>query len=220
MATTLASLRTEIKARILNRSANLTDSRVDQTIMATIRQLASPKVHRHAELEGKETVTTAAGTDIYTMATNIWTIYAVRDTTTNSKRRLQVLGIQQMLEIEKSSGVPLAYSRWGRDIHFDPIPDAVNTVDVYNYSYPTLTLNGSNELTGNSPLNDVYNEGILLGSEYRLWRSVLQDPKRATGVKADLADWMETMISPYDGELDDQEDTLAPDLDGLRGTGR
>ena len=132
--------------------------------------------------------------------------------------------IQFMLELLKSRGQPLRYARWGRDFHLDPIPNGVFTIDVFHYAYPQYTLvsdgSGGTILGGNSPLFDIYDEGVLLGSESRIWFNVLQNPQRGQMVKDQLSDWMSTIISPAAGDLDDQEDVLQPDLDGLLGTGR
>lgn len=219
MATSIATLRTELRSRLGGRSATaITDTRLDFLLRHAIEQLSSPRVHRHPTLETTIPIATVSGTSGYSLTQGgvaIWTIFSVRDTTAGNVRRLTNAGIQFMDELVRTSGFPLRYARWGQALELDPIPDGIYNLVVRGYRYPAF------DPSGNSPLDDVYNEGILLGAESRGWLNVLQNPERGLVVKNQLADWMDTIISPYDGEMDDNAaDVLAPDLYGTLGLGR
>lgn len=224
MATNLSTLRDELRARTGNRSTSaLPEDRLDFLLRQSILQISSPKVHRHADLESTISVSTADGDDKVEVGATLWTIYSARDTTTTNVRRLEAVGAQTMDEYEKTSGPPLRYARWGSFddgtvLELDPIPDGVYTLKVRGYLYPTFTLDGNDLLTGECPLREVYDEAVLLGAEYRAWMNVLQNPTRGLMIKNQLSDFMDTIISPYEGELDDMStDVLAPDQHGTYG---
>lgn len=226
MATLLSTIRSEVRSRLGNKSTtNLSNARMDFAIKAAIMQLSSPKVHRQADLERKISVSTVSGTDTISLGTTVWTIFSGRDTTSTNIRRLEAVGPQYMDELEKSSGRPLSYCRWGDDaevtsVELDPIPNGVYALVFRCYIFPQFTVDGNGELSGNCPLREVYDEGIMLGAEYRLWFNALQNPKRGMMVKNQLADWVESIVTPYEGELDDQTvDSLAPSMGifGARG---
>jgi hypothetical protein len=226
MGATYSSLRSLLRSRTGNRSTDsLPDTRLDVALKAAIIQLASPKVHRHAELETDTTITTADGSaggatadqqiGRYAIDTTLWTIYSVRNTTSGYERRLFPEGIQVVDELNRGFGQPLRYARWGRYIILDPIPNAIFTVRVRGYAFPTFSVGGDSLLSGSCPFHDVYDEGVLLGGEYRLWYNDLQNPVRGQAVKMQLVDWMDTIIPQIEGELDDQEDVMGPDLTGI-----
>jgi hypothetical protein len=221
VATDLSTLRNEVRARVGNRSTTaLSDARIDFALRASINQIASPKVHRHADLERFVTVPTVATVDTVSLGLTAWTIFSLRCTTTANVRRMIGIGPQEMDEIEKAPGPPREYCRWGDQtngttLELNPIPDAVYTLKARVYIYPQYTLDGSGLLSSTCPVREVYDEGVLLGAEYRVWMNDLQNPDRGMLVKNQLADWMETIISPYEGELDDQaNDMMAPMLLG------
>ena len=216
MASSLADLRTELRSRLGGRSTTaLSDARMDWALRASTIQISSPMVHRHADLESTANVSTVSSTDTYNLGIAVWSIFSGRDTTTSNARRLSNEGPQFMDELQKTSGPPLRFARWGgfenTGIELDPIPDGVYTLVFRVYSYPVFDTN--TPMAGNSLLREVYDEGILLGAEYCLWMNALQNPFRGKMVKNQLSDWMDTILSPYIGELDDNTgDILAPDV--------
>lgn len=213
-------MRDELRLRIGNRSTSaVSDARIDIALKAAIYQIASPSVHRHADLESTASVSTASGDDTYDLGIAVWSIFSGRDTTSNNIRRLINVGPHFMDELEKTNGPPLRYARWGgfedSGVELDPIPDGTYSLVFRVYEYPTFTTSAG-LLSGNSPLREVYDEGIYLGAEYRIWMNVLQNPFRGKMVKNQLSDWMDTILSPAIGELDDNLDsTLAPDMIGV-----
>jgi len=218
------NLRAELRARLGNRGTTLPDSRLDGPLRHAIVQLSSPVVHKHQILETRFSLTTANGQAAgasadeqagrYTTPIALWTIYSMRDVTNNRKIWVSGRGAQDM--VTSSPGQPRYYSRWGRQLEFDPRPNGIFTINIHGYAKPTFTFGGGPPvlLQGSCPLDDEYDEGVLLGAEYRCWFNVLQDPKRGLLVKNQLADWMETIVSPDEGDKDDQGDTMIVDMEG------
>lgn len=225
MATALSDLRDEVRARVGNRdTAAIPNARIDFCLRHAIIQLASPAVFRQDDLETTVNLATVSGTDTYSLGMVLYAIYSVRDTTTGNKRRIAAVGPQWMDELEKTAGPPLRYCRWGgvddTGIELDPIPDGVYNLVIRVYGFPSFTTSGG-VLTGDSPLRESMDECVLLGAEYRLWTSVLQNPERGRIVKNDQADVLATIMSGYEGELyDSAADILMPDMLGTYGAGR
>lgn len=227
MATNISTIRAELRSRVGNRSTTaLPESRLDFCIRESVFQISSPKVHKQADLERLIDLDTSNGVDTYSLGTadQIWTIFSLRDRTTGNIRRLSNIGPQAMDEIEKTTGIPLRYARWGGDagatgLEIDPIPNGVYNLRARVYTYPSFTLDSDGLLTGTLPLRPVYDEGILLGAEYRVWMNILQNPTRGAVVKNQLSDWIDTIISPAEGELDDNAvDMLMPNIRGVYGS--
>lgn len=217
MATPIIDLRNELKARMTNRGGTsataLTDARYDFALRGAIRRIANPRVHRHAELEDKQTYVTVAGVETIVLTTPVWAIFAVKCTTAGAKRRLIVRGHQQMLEIDKSQGQPMNYSRYNRTMYLDPIPNGVYSIDVWAYQYPVFST--ASPMTGNCPLHEIYDESVLIMSEAIIHSRFLKDPSHAASLRGELREEL-TAISPDEGDRDDMEDTLGISFDYMR----
>ena len=221
MATTMTAFRDELRARLLTRSeTSASNLRLDRVIKSAIYHITSPKIHRHEDLEIQKDITTVNGTDIYDINAELWTLFVVRDVSTNNRRRIVPMGFQRMQELWKTTGQPLRYARWSQQMHFDPIPSGIYTIRIWGYGYPQFTLGGDGLISGNFPLREVYKESALLLAEAKAWSQILKDVKRGKALRDEFMDEFGTIVAPVEGELDDQEDVLQPDLDGLQGTGR
>lgn len=213
MATDLGDLRTELRSRFLARNQTaLSDARLDFCVRAGVRKVASPKIHRHAELETNFTFNTVASTDEYVQPA-LWAIHAIRCTTPGNIRRLVPMGIQTMLEIEKTQGAPLVYARHGRIIHLDPIPNGVFTLRVFAYNYPSFP---ASPMSGACPLLDLYDESVLTAAEATGWSKIFKDVAHGKELDAMWQNEMAEYYSPDEGDRDDMQDSLGIDFDYMR----
>lgn len=230
---TFAVMEAEVRQRVGSRSTmGLSQVQIHDRIRDSLVQLSSPKVHRHAELELLFSINTVDGSaggasadeiagryDLPTAANqDLWTIFTVRDTTTTNIRRLRPAGVGRIDEVTQSFGPPIWYVRWGTQLQLDPVPNGVFAIQVRAYAHPLPNTDARNTvLAGSCPLHQRFDEGVILGAEWRCWMNLLQNPARGKMVQNQLVDWSETIISPYEGELDDQEDLLAVDMTGQTG---
>lgn len=213
MASTIAALSTELQERFGNRgtmggSPTITSARFTLAIKAAIKRTASPRVHRHAELEALETITTIVGVDSYAFLP-VWGIYAMRCTSAGNIRRLMPMGFQVMEQIEKTQGPPLNYARYGRTIYLEPIPDKVYNIRVSAYHYPDVS--GTD-----CPLHEVYDEAVLCMGEAIVFERYLQDLTRGKMMREVWREELSIVSSPDEMDKDDNQDTFQPDEDWMR----
>jgi hypothetical protein len=113
-----------------------------------------------------------------------------------------------MLELEKTSGPPLRYARYGNNIHLDPIPNGVYSLDIYAYVYPTF----ATPLAGVSPLEAIHDEAVLIMAESIAFTRVLKDPAHGKELMLDWREEVGLVVAPNVGDYDDNDDFLAPDF--------
>lgn len=137
--------------------------------------------------------TTASGTKLYSLASNISnTVCEIRRVEYDSYH-LEGININDLDEVEGTAyggvtvqGSPTSYYRYGNSIGFSPTPDTAKKVDIYFTTVPRPVTGTSSVFT----IPDEYTGSII---NYALYRMFLKDSELSKEASAYKAEWNEDL---------------------------
>jgi hypothetical protein len=153
---------------------------------------------RLPEVEKKVTAIMVVGTAVYGLPSDLVAIYNLRDNTL--KRRIRKSGFRKFDNIwSETSGDPTHYIRFGSNIQLTPVPSNANTLQI-RYAKVISSINAILE----PAIGVMWNEAILLGAEYRGWKS-LGEYQRMSIVKNEYISIVRSRRAEVEQEDEDED---------------
>lgn len=208
LVTARSTLRTKVGSPTVS---EVSDETLDRIINAAYREIGSKFPFN--ETRCIKSFSTIAGTNRYTVPTDLAALFRVWDDT--NKKKLSKRGVRYLanLPLNMQDGKPCYYVRAKDWIQLIPTPDAIYTIDIYYLTeIQDLVVDGDTFVL---PLP--WHDGIILKARH-LYYDERGDIGKAIYAKNEWKDWLSDKPSEIDLEKDDLEDvgvvipTLGPEV--------
>ena len=164
-STTLATFRTRLKRKLLNRT-DISDSDLDFWINDAYDHVSRPNVYRHREMNETQTIPLTA-TTTYALASDVDVVVSVFNDTQDYG--LDPRDIEEFDRRNQTGTIrPTEYAIWETNLHLNGVPDSASVGDNLIVRYwQSIT-----ELSTDSSTTEIhrrFDEIIIAGAAWRGW---------------------------------------------------
>lgn len=157
----------------------------------------------------RATFNTMLGVDKYSIPANGFTIFSIRDNTSNNKLVKRTPDWFDALSSNSAQGVPSDYCRYANYIQINPVPDGIYSIQVY-FKFAVDSLGLSDE-----PLAPTtWHEGMIKRARYIFWDDQ-GDIGKAQYAMASWKEWIETKPEELSEETYHDQDFRGVAIGGL-----
>jgi len=212
----LLTMRSTLRTKVGSPSTtDVTDATLTRIINAAYREIGAK--YPFTELRCIKSFVTVAGTNRYTVPTDLAVLFRVWDDT--NKRKLAKRGVRYLatIPLNLADGNPTAYVRVKDWIQFVPTPSSVLTIQIYYLTEVADLVDDADTPV----LALAWHDGIVYKARH-IFYDERGDVGKAIYAKSEWKDWVADKPSEIDQEKDDLEDVgvVVESLGNEHGGGR